>query len=98
MDIISLAIQVISGVVGGNAAGTTKQGMGPLLNSLLGGVGGVVVGQLLASVTGDQSLAEAGAAGSLDLASIISSVVGGGAGGAALTWLIGFIKNKLQPH
>lgn len=98
MDIISLIIQIISGVVGGNAAGMSKQGMGPLLNSILGGVGGVVLGQILASFTGDQSLAHAGTAGTLDLPAIISSVVGGGAGGAVLTFIVGLIKNKLQPH
>ncbi|MFJ4374613.1 hypothetical protein ACIP1T_18660 [Pseudomonas japonica] len=98
MDIISLAVQVISGVVGGNAAGMTKHGLGPLLNSILGGVGGVVVGQILATLTGDQSLAQAGAEGSLDLPAIISSVIGGGAGGAVLTWVVGFIKSKMQAH
>ncbi|MHA6194793.1 hypothetical protein ACX3YG_10525 [Pseudomonas wadenswilerensis] len=97
MDFISLAIQIISGAVGGNAAGSmSKQGMGPVLNSVLGGVGGVVLGQVLAALTGDQSLAQAGTDGSLDLPAILSSVIGGGAGGAVLTWVIGFIKNKMQ--
>lgn len=98
MEIISLVVQIISGVVGGNAAGLSKEGMGPLLNTILGGVGGVLVGQLLAHLTGDQSLAQAGAEGSLDLPAIISSVIGGGAGGAVLTWVVGFIKGKMQAH
>jgi uncharacterized membrane protein YeaQ/YmgE (transglycosylase-associated protein family) len=98
MDIISLVVQIISGVIGGNAAGLSKEGMGPLLNSILGGVGGVVVGQILAHLSGDPSLAQAGAEGSLDLSAIISSVIGGGAGGAVLTWLVGFIKSKMQAH
>lgn len=98
MDIISLVVQIISGMVGGNAAGLSKEGMGPLLNSILGGFGGVVVGQVLAHLTGDQSLAQAGAQGSLDIPAIISSVIGGGAGGAVLTWVVGFIKSKMQAH
>lgn len=98
MDIISLVIQVVAGAVGGNAAGMSKQGMGPVLNSILGGVGGVVVGQLLSSLTGDPTLATAGAAGTLDIPTILSSIIGGGVGGAALTYVIGLIKNKLQPH
>lgn len=53
MDIVSLVIQVISGVVGGNAAGMSKQSMGPLLNSIFGGVGGVIVGQILAAITSE---------------------------------------------
>ncbi|MDR0280737.1 MAG: hypothetical protein LBJ37_22940 [Paucimonas sp.] len=94
-----MAIQIISGAIGGNAAGgLSKQGMGPLLNSVLGGVGGVVLGQVLGALTGDPALAQAGTEGSLDLAAIISSLVGGGAGGAVLTWLVGFIKSKMQPH
>lgn len=95
MDIVSLVIQVISGVVGGNAAGMSKQSMGPLLNSIFGGVGGVIVGQILAAITGEPGAAMA-AGGSLDMAAIISSIVGGGAGGAVLTFVAGFIKSKMQ--
>lgn len=95
MDIVSLVIQVISGVVGGNAAGMSKQSMGPLLNSIFGGVGGVIVGQILAAITGERGAAM-GAGGSLDMAAIISSIVGGGAGGAVLTFVAGFIKSKMQ--
>ncbi len=99
MDFIGLIIQIISGAVGGNAAGgLSKQSLGPLLNSVLGGVGGVVLGQVLAALSGDQSLAQPGTDGSLDLPAILSSVIGGGAGGAVLTWVVGFIKNKMQPH
>ncbi|WP_236176317.1 hypothetical protein [Pseudomonas qingdaonensis] len=95
MDIVSLVIQVISGVVGGNAAGMSKQRMGPLLNSIFGGVGGVIVGQIRAAITGEPGAAM-GAGGSLDMAAIISSIVGGGAGGAVLTFVAGFIKSKMQ--
>ncbi|MFV0925909.1 hypothetical protein [Pseudomonas palmensis] len=95
MDIVSLVIQVISGVVGGNAAGMSKQSMGPLLNSIFGGVGGVIMGQILAAITGEPG-ATMGAGGSLDMAAIISSIVGGGAGGAVLTFVAGFIKSKMQ--
>jgi len=99
MDMVSLVVQIISGVAGGNVAGgLSKQGMGAVLNSIVGGVGGVVVGQILAALTGDQSLGQAGGDGSLDIPAIISSVIGGGAGGAVLTWVAGFIKSKLQAH
>lgn len=95
MDIVSLVIQIISGVVGGNAAGMSKQSMGPLLNSVFGGVGGVIVGQILAVMTGEPSPVIVGG-GSLDMAAIVSSIVGGGAGGAVLTFVAGFIKSKMQ--
>lgn len=97
MDIVSLIIQIVAGVVGGNAAGMSKQSMGPLLNSIFGGVGGVIVGQILAAFTGEPGAAVA-AGGSMDLPALISSIVGGGAGGAVLTFIAGLIKSKMHPQ
>jgi len=41
--LISLLVQIISGAVGGNLAGMTKQSLGTGLNTFLGGVGGLVL-------------------------------------------------------
>ncbi|MDD0977158.1 hypothetical protein [Pseudomonas fontis] len=97
MDIVSLIVQIIAGVVGGNAAGMSKQGMGPLLNSIFGGVGGVVLGQIVAAMTGEPGTVAA-AGGGLDIPGLISSIIGGGAGGAVLTFIAGFIKSKMHPQ
>ncbi|AIL61975.1 MULTISPECIES: hypothetical protein [Pseudomonas] len=96
MDIVSLVVQIIAGVVGGNAVGMSKQSMGPGLNSIVGGIGGVVLGQIIAAVTGEPAAAAAG--GGVDLAALISSIIGGGAGGAVLTFIIGLIKSKMHPQ
>lgn len=95
MDIVSVLIQIISGVVGGNAAGMSKQNMGPVLNSIFGGVGGIIVGQILAAVMGDTTVA---AEGGLNISAILSSIVGGGAGGAILTFIAGLIKSKMAAN
>ena len=50
--LISLLVQIISGAVGGNLAGMTKQSLGTGLNTFLGGVGGLVLGQLVSALTG----------------------------------------------
>ncbi|WP_347904683.1 hypothetical protein [Pseudomonas purpurea] len=92
MDIVSLVVQIVSGVVGGNAAGLSKQSLGPMLNSVVGGVGGLVLGQILAAVTGEPGMITAGA---LSIPALLSSVVGGGVGGAVLTFVAGFIKSKM---
>ena len=87
--LIQLLVQIISGAVGGNLAGMTKQSLGTGLNTLLGGIGGLVVGQILAYFTGTSG-GEA-----LDIAAVGSNIVGGGVGGLVLTWVVGFIKQKL---
>ncbi|EIK73255.1 hypothetical protein PseBG33_3953 [Pseudomonas synxantha BG33R] len=87
--LISLLVQIISGAVGGNIAGMTKQSLGTGLNTFLGGVGGLVLGQIVAALTGTTS-GEA-----LDVAAVGSNIVGGGVGGLVLTWAVGFIKQKL---
>jgi uncharacterized membrane protein YeaQ/YmgE (transglycosylase-associated protein family) len=77
--LISLLVQIISGAVGGNLAGMTKQSLGTGLNTFLGGVGGLVLGQLVSALTGTSG----------------GNIVGGGVGGLVLTWVVGFIKSKM---
>ncbi|AZE74243.1 putative membrane protein [Pseudomonas synxantha] len=87
--LISLLVQIISGAVGGNIAGMTRQSLGTGLNTFLGGVGGLVLGQIVAALTGTTS------GQALDVAAVGSNIVGGGVGGLVLTWVVGFIKQKL---
>ena len=86
---ISLLVQIISGAVGGNLAGMTKQSLGTGLNTVIGGVGGLVLGQIVAALTGTSG-GEA-----LDVAAVGGNIVGGGVGGLVLTWVVGFIKSKM---
>lgn len=87
--LISLLVQIISGAVGGNLAGMTKQSLGTGLNTFLGGVGGLVLGQIVSALTGTSG-GEA-----MDVATVGSNIVGGGVGGLVLMWVVGFIKSKM---
>ena len=87
--IIQLLVQVISGAVGGNLAGMTKQSLGTGLNTFLGGIGGLILGQVVAYFTGSSG-GEA-----LDVAAVGGNILGGGIGGLVLTWVIGFLKQKM---
>ena len=92
--LINLVIQLISGVVGGNAVGAALKdyNLGSLGNTIAGALGGIGGGQLLQAAMP----AIAGAAGgSLDVGAIIGQIVGGGAGGAILTVLAGLVKNMV---
>lgn len=90
MDLVSLAIQLISGAAGGNIAGALlkKSSLGFLGNTIAGLVGGGLGGQILQSVLG---IAPA-AAGALDAGSIIAQVAGSGAGGGVLMVIIGLLR------
>lgn len=95
MDIVGLIIQLISGAVGGNIAGSLlkKFSLGTVGNSIVGILGGGLGGQIL----GMLGLGGGGAeAGSLDLGSIVSSIAGGGVGGGVLMVIIGFIRQALK--
>lgn len=54
MDVMSLLIQLVSGAVGGNVAGLLNKArsLGPLINTVLGAIGGVGGGQLLGDSLG----------------------------------------------
>lgn len=90
---LGLIIQLISGAVGGNVAGSLMKNasLGPVLNSIVGVLGGGLGGQLLAML----GVGGAEAAGSMDIASIITQVAGGGVGGGVLLAIVGLIKKAM---
>jgi uncharacterized membrane protein YeaQ/YmgE (transglycosylase-associated protein family) len=74
MDIASLLIQLVAGGAGGNLAGMLNKtrSMGPLLNTILGAVGGVgggaALGPTLANALGNPMVANA-------LASLVGGIL-----------------------
>jgi uncharacterized membrane protein YeaQ/YmgE (transglycosylase-associated protein family) len=92
MDVTSLIVQLVSGAVGGNAAGAAlkKLSLGTVGNSIVGILGGGLGGQILAALG-----MGADGAGAMDAGSIVSSIAGGGVGGAVLLAIVGAIKNAM---
>lgn len=84
-----LFIQLVSGAVGGNVAGSLlkNQSLGTVGNSIAGILGGGLGGQLLNLL----GVATSGGAG-LDLGTIISNILGGGVGGGVLMAVISVLK------
>jgi uncharacterized membrane protein YeaQ/YmgE (transglycosylase-associated protein family) len=98
MNMLPLIIQLISGAVGGNIAGAVLKNfnLGPIGNSIAGLIGGGIGGQLLGMLTSGGAAAAMSSAGSgLDMSSILSSVGGGGVGGAIVMAIVGLIKTKM---
>lgn len=91
-DLLPLLIQLISGAVGGNLAGSMFKdlSLGKIGNSIVGILGGGLGGQLLGM------LGLAPEAGSMDLAGIVSSIAGGGVGGGVLLAIVGLIKKAMN--
>lgn len=97
MDPVSIIIQLISGALGGNVAGSLLKNLslGTLGNSLAGVVGGGLGGQLLGGLlTGGAPAVAAG--GGLDLMSILSQVASGGVGGGVLMAVVGLVRNMMS--
>ena len=89
---MALIIQLISGALGGNIAGSFMKdfSLGTLGNSIVGILGGGIGGQLL----GMLGLAAGG--GGMDIGSIIGSIASGGVGGGVLLAIVGFIKKAMK--
>ncbi|MDR0809263.1 MAG: hypothetical protein LBE86_09105 [Gemmobacter sp.] len=87
---MELIIQLIAGALGGNAAGKGLKSadLGPIVNSIIGLIGGVGGGQILQQMGGNASAG-------LDLGVIIQQVLGGGVGGAVLVAIVGALKKAL---
>ena len=82
--IVTWLLSLISGAVGGNIAGALlkDQSLGPIVNTILGLIGGVGGSQLLGALGGLQSLGQIGNIGA-------SGIVG-----ALLPIIVGILKNK----
>lgn len=92
MDIMTLVINLISGAVGGNVAGAAMKdkSLGPLLNSVVGVLGGGAGAAIL------KMMGMAVNQGGLDVQAVISSVASGGIGGAVLMVVIAMIKGMMK--
>jgi hypothetical protein len=96
--IVSLIIQLVAGAIGGNGAAAAMKNadLGKLGNTIAGALGGVGGGQLLEMLMAGGAAAAAG--GGLDIGGIIGQLIGGGAGGAVLTIVVGLLKNMMAKN
>jgi hypothetical protein len=98
MDIATLLIQLLSGAGGGQLAGKVMPNLslGSAGNLLAGLVGGGLGSQVIPSMFGAGATA-ASAAGDMDLAGIVTQILGSGAGGSMMTMLVGLLRQMFQP-
>jgi len=92
MDIVTLIINLISGAVGGNVAGAAMKdkSLGPLLNSVvgvLGGGAGMAVLRMMGMAVNE---------GGLDLAAVVANIASGGVGGGILMIIVALIKGMMK--
>jgi uncharacterized membrane protein YeaQ/YmgE (transglycosylase-associated protein family) len=81
MDLTPVHVQLIAGAVGGNVAGIANKAktLGPIINTILGALGGLGGGQLAGNTIGSGTATEVGA----------SAVVG-----ALVPLIVGMFKQK----
>lgn len=94
--LLPLLIQLVSGALGGNVAGSLLKNisLGTLGNSIAGAVGGGLGGTLLGPLlTGGAPVL--GVDGGLDVMALLSQLASGGAGGGLLTVVVGLIRSFL---
>jgi uncharacterized membrane protein YeaQ/YmgE (transglycosylase-associated protein family) len=95
---MEMIISLISGAVGGNAAGSLLKNLnlGVLGNSIAGIVGGGAGGAILSQLGVDPAALAGGAeAAGLDIGSIVSQGAGGLVGGGGLMAIVGVVKNMM---
>jgi len=99
--VLSLIIQLIAGVIGGNSAGAAlkQYSLGPIGNSIAGLLGGIGGGQLLDAIIpalGSAAASAPAAGGGMDIGPMLGQLVGGGVSGAVVTLIVGLIKQKMS--
>lgn len=91
MDFVALLVQVASGALGGNIAGSLLKvlSLGATGNTVAGMVGGLLGSAILNSAIG---LGHSTALASLDPGAIVSQIAGGGVGGGVMMVLVGIVR------
>ncbi|WP_374075471.1 hypothetical protein [Bdellovibrio bacteriovorus] len=98
MEIVAILIPIISGIIGGNVAGSAlkKFSLGPVGNSIVGLLGGAGGGALLGMFGGGADPTPlTTSAGSVDIGALVAGIAGGGVGGGVLMSIVGLIKDKM---
>ncbi|HNW87224.1 MAG TPA: hypothetical protein PKJ47_09820 [Candidatus Limiplasma sp.] len=90
-NIVNIIIQLVSGGLGGVGAGKVmpKLSLGKIGDIIAGIVGGIGGGQLLGA------LGIGATTGNLDIASILTSILGGGVGGGILMAIVSAVKKLI---
>jgi hypothetical protein len=90
--LINLVIQLVAGLIGGNAAGAALKDydLGKLGNSIAGALGGIGGGQILQA-----AIPALAATGGADIGALLGQAVGGGVAGAIVTLIVGVVKNMM---
>ena len=95
MDIVNLAVGLVSGAVGGNVAGgLLKSGMGTLGRSITGIAGGVGLSQLAPMIPGLGGLFGDPAATEASMSGIAASLGSGVVGGGLLSMILGKVMGN----
>jgi len=102
MDIVNLAIQLLSGALGGHAGGAIARSLslGGFGNSIAGMVGGGLGSQILVSLLGFASQAASGVGGEPDVGDmghIVAQVAGAGLGGGLMVMIVGVLRQIFEP-
>jgi len=93
MDIAGMLVQLVAGAAAGNGVGKVAPNLslGTAGNSIVGGLGGVIMSQLLPMLMGNAAVAATG----LDVATIVAGFISGGVGGGVTALIVGLIKSKM---
>lgn len=93
-QLVPLIMNLIGGAAGGGAAGRASPSidMGSAINAVAGAVGGGVLGHMLQSI-----LPVLQSSSATDITALAGNLIGGGASGAVITGILGFVINKLRP-